>query len=143
MKISRVSEDDLPQLAQLYQQLIPNEVSIPNMKMVLECNLNNPNHVVLVAKINEKVVGTLLAVICNMLFSKCKSFMVVEDVVVDEAYRKNGVGRELMSYIEETARNGDCSYIMLITDNDRHEANEFYKSLGYSSHEYRAFKKHL
>ena len=143
MNISPITESDLPELAVLYQQLIPNEISVDKMKAVLNRHKDNPYHIVLSAKIEGQLVGSLLAVLCEMLFGQCKSFMVVEDVVVDEAYRRNGVGAALMQHIEDYARKNNCSYIMLITDTDRVGSQQFYKSLGYVTDEYCAFKKQL
>jgi GNAT superfamily N-acetyltransferase len=82
------------------------------MESVYERNKDNPNHIVLVSKENDKVVGTLLAVICEMYFGQCKSFMVVEDFVVDENHRNKGIGTALMSEIETLATKRNCSYIM-------------------------------
>jgi len=143
MNISPVTEKDLPQLADLYQQLIPNEISIPKMKAILENNRDNANHLVLVAREYRKVVGSLLSVTCEMLFGQCKSFMVIEDVIVDEAHRRSGVGAALIQYIEMYAKNNNCSYIMLVTDTDRIESQQFYRALGYKTNEYCAFKKEL
>jgi GNAT superfamily N-acetyltransferase len=143
MNISTITKNELPALANLYQQLIPNDISVAKMEAVLNKHKENPNHIVLSAKIDGQLVGSLLAVVCNMLFGQCKSFMVVEDVVVDEAYRRNGVGAALMQYIEDYARKNNCSYIMLITDTDRVGSQQFYKSLGYMTDEYCAFKKQL
>ena len=113
MEITQIKEEELADLAQLYQQLIPNDISIESMQEVIRNNRDNAKHVVLAAKIDGQLVGTLLAGICEMLFGQCKSFMVVEDVVVDSEYRQQGVGRALMQYVEEYARNHNCSYIML------------------------------
>ncbi len=143
MDISPITENELPELANLYQQLIPNEISIPKMKYVLNRHKENPNHVVLGAKIEGKLVGSLLAIMCEMLFGRCKSFMVVEDVVVDELYRKKGIGAALMQHIEGYAREKNCSYIMLITDTDRVGSQKFYKSLEFKTEEYCAFKKQI
>ena len=143
MNISTITENDLPDLAELYQQLIPNEISVDKMKSVLNKHKDNPNHIVLSAKIDGQLVGSLLAVMCEMLFGQCKSFMVVEDVVVDYSHRRKGIGASLMRYIEDYARKNNCSYIMLITDTERVGSQKFYKSLGYKTDEYRAFKKQL
>ncbi|MCF8068849.1 MAG: GNAT family N-acetyltransferase [Desulfobacterales bacterium] len=143
MEISPVTEKDIHELAVLYQQLISNEISIPKMKKNLEENKDNSNHLVLAARENGKVIGTLLAVTCDMLFGQCKSFMVIEDVVVDEDHRRSGVGAALMHYIETYAKDNNCSYIMLITDIDRIGSQNFYRSLGYKTDEYCAFKKEL
>ncbi len=143
MNISPVTENDLESLAELYQQLLPNEISIPAMRKVLEKNRDNPNHMVIAAKIDGRLVGTLLAVVCEMLFGQCRSFMVIEDVVIDENNRRKGIGAAMIAYIEDYARKQDCSYIMLITDTDRKGSQTFYRSLGYQSDEFCAFKKKL
>lgn len=143
MEILNLTEEDLPELAKLYQQLIPNEFTISKMKEVLHKNRENKNHLLLVAKINGKLVGAALACICEMYFGQCKSFMVIEDVVVDRETRGKGIGTVLMKSLEEYAQTNNCSYIMLITDTDRKDAQNFYTSLGYKSEDYSAFKKHL
>lgn len=143
MEIERVSEEDLATLAGLYQQLVPNETSLVNMhKTLLACE-KYPNHIILGAKVGGQLVGSCLGVICQMLFGQCKSFMVIEDVVVDANNRRGGVGTALMLEMERLAAERNCSYIMLITDADREDSQRFYKSLGYSSDSYAAFKKHL
>jgi ribosomal protein S18 acetylase RimI-like enzyme len=143
MKIDTVSKEDLPSLADLYQQLLPNTPSLDKMEKVVESNSSNSNHIVLVAKEDGKIIGSLFGSCCEMLFGDCKSFMVVEDVIVDNEYRGKGVGSQLMTEIENRAKNNNCSYIMLITDSDRIDSQKFYNSLGYKSSEYCAFKKHL
>ena len=143
IEISPINEQDFRPLSELYQQLIPNEVSLSKMKEVFDRNRDNPNNIVLAAKIDGKLVGSLLAIICEMLFGQCKSFMVVEDVIVDESVRGKGIGKALMKYIEQQAKLKSCSYIMLVTDFDRVGSQNFYKSLGYKTDEYCAFKKHL
>ncbi len=143
MEIAALQEGDLAELAQLYQQLLPNDISIARMRVAFERNRNNENHLILAAKLDYKLVGTLLAVVCEMLFGQCKSFMVIEDVIVDEGQRRKGIGKALMRYAEKYARSRNCTYIMLITDADRLGSQEFYRSLGYATEEYKAFKKSL
>ena len=143
LEISRLQIDDLKDLALLYQQLIANDISLEKMREAYARNSENPNHIVFVAKLNGDLIGTALAVVCQMYFGQCRSFMVVEDVVVDVKYRGKGIGTALMHEIENHARSCNCAYIMLITDTDRVDSQQFYRSLGYKSSEYCAFKKHL
>lgn len=142
MQISPVTTADLPQLADLYEQLGATTTCVERMKAALEKNDAAGNPIVFVAKIEGKVVGTLLAATCQMLFGQCRSFMVVEDVVVDAAYRRRGIGKALMQHAEKIGRERNCSYIMLITDTARVDSQVFYHALGYQSAEYCAFKKH-
>lgn len=143
MQISAAQQQDLPELAQLYQQLLPNTVHLDNMKQVLARQSDNPSHYIAVAKVDGKVVGSVLSITCEMLFGACQSFMVVEDVVVDHAYQRQGIGAALMADVERRAKQNNCSYIMLVTDNDRSDSQRFYLAQGYKSDPYCAFKKHL
>ena len=143
VQISNLEKTDLEELSKLYQQLIPNEVSLKKMESVFERNENNKNHIALVAKEDGKLLGTLMAYICEMYFGQCKSFMVIEDFVVDKDLRGSGIGTNLMEAAERMAKESNCSYIMLITDTDREESQNFYRKLGYSADEYCAFKKKI
>lgn len=141
MEIENIKEDDLEALIALYQQLQENKPSLDKMKTTLAKVKDDPNHLLLGAKIDGKLAGTLLGVACQMLFGDCKSFMIVEDVVVCKAFRRRGVGAALMQKVEKRAAQLNCSYIMLITDHDRPSAHQFYESLGYKTDTYKAFKK--
>ena len=88
LEISEVRQDELPELAALFQQLSPTDASVPNMRLVLSKNEDNRSHVVWAARRGGRLVGSLLAVTCEMLFGQCRSFMVVEDVVVDVSHRQ-------------------------------------------------------
>lgn len=143
MEIGRITEEDLPALASLYQQLLPNEPSVEKMREALPAIQQNPNQFVLGAKIDGRLIGSVLGVACQMLFGQCRSFMIVEDVVVDAGYRRMGVGTALMRALEQYALERNCSYIMLITDTDREGAQRFYASLGYQIDHYKALKKVL
>ncbi|THB79595.1 MAG: GNAT family N-acetyltransferase [Desulfobulbaceae bacterium] len=141
MNISELQKQELDSLGRLYQQLIPNKISLDKMTDVFDRNRNNENHICLVAREQGVVIGTLMAYICEMYFGQCKSFMVIEDLVVDEFYRGRGVGSKLVQAAEQRAQTHNCSYIMLITDREREESQNFYKKLGYATGEYCAFKK--
>jgi len=144
MKISRIEAQDLGSLEVLYQQLAQHKPNMAEMGRTLERIANDENHVILGAKTTDgRLVGSCVGVICATLVGKCRPFMVVEDVVIDASYRRAGIARRLMNEIENHARSRNCSYIMLMTDTDRPEAQSFYLSLGYNTEEYRGFKKTL
>ena len=143
MQIARIQEADLPALDALYQQMQPTGFSIESMREALPTVGEDSNHIVLGAKVDGKLVGTVLAVVCQMLYGHCKRFMVVEDVVVDGQHRRMGVGAALMRELETHAIRTECRYIMLTTDSDRLGAQRFYGALGYQSSGYVAFKKKL
>ncbi|MEJ5310501.1 MAG: GNAT family N-acetyltransferase [Anaerolineae bacterium] len=52
-------------------------------------------------------------------------------IVVDQAYRGQGIGRRLMEQAETWGREHHCTAVYLKTNVIRHEAHAFYESLGY------------
>lgn len=141
--IDRIRSDDLPALIGLYHQMQPSVFSLAEMTETLKETGGNPQQLFLAARFGDTLVGTAMGVVCRMLYGGRRSFMVVEDVVVDERWRHQGIGRRLMCALEQEASKQSCSYIMLVTDSFRADSLRFYRSLGYSCEGYAAFKKHL
>ncbi len=62
--------------------------------------------------------------------------MTVEAVRVRSDLRGGGIGRRLMAYAVDRARDRGCRLVQLTTDKRRTEAHRFYESLGFvASHE--------
>lgn len=79
------------------------------------------------------VVGTM-----QLTFTPSISFQggkrcTVESVRVAEEYRGKGIGREMMLWAIERAKEKGCISLQLTTNNDRKDAHRFYANLGYSS----------
>ena len=55
----------------------------------------------------------------------------VSAIVVDERFRRRGVGRALLEAVEEEARARGCGLVFLTTAERRKEAHEFYRGLGW------------
>ena len=50
----------------------------------------------------------------------------IEDLVVDKNYRKQGIAKKLISYVEDIARNNSCKALIVDTALHREEAKRFY-----------------
>jgi ribosomal protein S18 acetylase RimI-like enzyme len=55
----------------------------------------------------------------------------VDDLVVDESWRRRGIGKKLMKYVEDFAHFEQCQYIRLASGISRTEVHKFYEELGY------------
>ena len=143
MKIAALTEQDLPDLAQLYRQFRGEESSLERMRETFRRLKKNRNYTLLGVREGGRLVGSVMGILCEELYGRCRPFMVVEDVIVDQAHRRRGIGSSLMGAIEQEAIRQNCSYIMLVTDADRLEAFRFYEHLGYHPDRYRACKKYL
>lgn len=143
LTINRADDNDLPEIARLYEMFWGDVTDLNRMKSKFDkCN-NDKNYHLLVAKIDEKIVGTIYAVICDELYGECKPFLVMEDLIVSKEYRRRGIAKALLSSIEEIGRNNECSQIQFITEADRIDAVSFYEKMGYNSKMNIGFKKKI
>lgn len=92
--------------------------------------LLDPNQKTLVAEVYAEVVGTLVLAVLPNLAHGGASYAVVENVVVDEDYRGEGIGRALMEEAVRRAREAGAYKMALCSNLDREGAHEFYRSLG-------------
>lgn len=60
---------------------------------------------------------------------------VVEDMIVDGAYRGTGLGRKILQKLIDWARKNGVEVVELTTNPKRIAANELYKSEGFKLHE--------
>ncbi|HEX5838170.1 MAG TPA: GNAT family N-acetyltransferase [Anaerolineales bacterium] len=89
------------------------------------------NHQLVVAEANERVIGTL-----HLMFLPSISFQgslraQVESVRVDKEYRNRGIGRKMMLWAIERARERGAYIVQLTTHLTRKDAHRFYERLGF------------
>jgi len=92
----------------------------------------DPNNELIVAELDGKVIGTLQLVITPSLSYRGSKRSIVESVRVDSSLRGQGIGREMMLWAIERAKQRGCVSMHLTSHNDRTDAHRFYESLGFS-----------
>lgn len=80
----------------------------------------------LVAEDGEEVEGFLLGYVQPTFFAP-GPVAYIEQVIVDEAARRRGLGAQMVGRFEDWARQAGCRLVALAS----RRAGEFYKSLGY------------
>ena len=143
LTLEKATVDDLESLAQLYEELSGEETDLFEMKENFKLMESNPNYIVLTAKEDNLVVGSVMGIICLDLVRKCKPFMVIENVVVKRNWRGRGIGVKLMEEIEEIGRKRNCYYTMFVSGGHRKESHKFYEAVGYDLDSVQGFKKYL
>jgi len=143
MDMGPLTEDDLPQLLALQAELLDETGDLDRMRALLAVIRRDPNYALLGVKKDGSLVGSLAGIVCHDLIGSCIPFMVIENVIVAAAFRHQGVGRMLMTAVEEIAQTRGCRYIMLVSARTRQQAPAFYHSMGYASAPFRGYKKTL
>lgn len=88
--------------------------------------LNDKKAFILVADNDDKVIGYLLGFIHTTFFAN-GNVAWLEEITVDEKFRRAGVGSELVKAFEQKAMGNGCKLIALAT----RRAADFYLSIGY------------
>jgi ribosomal protein S18 acetylase RimI-like enzyme len=73
--------------------------------------------------------------IAYAVYVRQKGTALLHKVCVIEAYRRQGVGQQLMSYIQERLRKEGCQYIQLWVDGAREPARALYARSGFEERE--------
>ncbi len=100
----------------------------------LEFMLDNERGCVLVAKVNDQVVGMCSGQI-TVSTAKGGPSLLVEDVIVHEGFRGQGIGRQLMEEVAEWGKKKGALRLQLLADRNNASALEFYKRLGWRTTE--------
>lgn len=79
-------------------------------------------------KTNKKIIGFVTIYIVRIPSGVIAT---VEDLLVDESYRRQGVGRLLMEYAISLAEKKSARHISLRTSPQRIAANKFYERMGF------------
>ena len=119
-------EQNLVEINNLYQQLSSKhkEIKIERLKKILE----NPQAFVLGAFDGGKIMAVGSLHIVKMIAG---SKGLIEEVVVDEDYRRQGIAKNIMQKLLEQCQSQDLKYVDLTSQPKKAAANNLYKSLGF------------
>jgi GNAT superfamily N-acetyltransferase len=92
---------------------------------------SDPNNELILACLGEQVIGMLQLTYIPSLSYRGGWRATVESVRVNEAYRSQGIGRQLMLWTLERAKARGCHLAQLTTHKSRTDAHRFYERLGF------------
>lgn len=138
LKIQRMEQRDLVQIQRLYEELLAESISMEVLERQFAAVSNCDDYRLFVAKSSGRVWGSVIGIVCQALDSP---FLVIENVVVDAAYRNQGVGRKMFDVLDVFAQEKGCQYAILVSSGYRKGAHRFYEALGYTE-DVRGFRKY-
>lgn len=139
--IREINSADFDGLMTLYTQLHSNLFpdKTPDIEQLWNKILNDPNHHIIVAEADGKIVSSCVCVIIPNLTHGQQPYAFVENVVTDAAYRKRGFATACLNYAKEIAQKENCYKIMLLTGSKEESTLKFYERAGYNRNDKTAF----
>jgi len=128
VKFRDLRVEDQASLLELFKQLISHEALFSAKKCIDDVN----THCIVVTKDNE-IIG-FGAVVFSSSPTKGK-FATLEDIIIDEGCRSEGLGRELVKRLISVAHSKDIRLIKLTSNPKRVPARNLYQSLGFVQHD--------
>jgi GNAT superfamily N-acetyltransferase len=109
---------------------------------VLASIVDDPMRRLLIGFVGDDAAGTVDVLVSRNLTRDLHPFAVIENLVVTPAYRRMGVGTQLMEEALEFARGWDCYKIQLVSANRRDAAHRLYVSMGFHA-DVSGFRRYL
>jgi len=127
-------QEDLPGLLELYRQLTPDDPPLDpkRARAIWERIEANDDLQYFVAVDGQEVASSCNISIVPNLTRDGASWAIIENVVTDQAYRRQGVGKQLMEMAIEFAKSRGCYKVCLLSNSTRAGAHKFYEDLGFS-----------
>ncbi|MDT0121604.1 GNAT family N-acetyltransferase [Paenibacillus sp. RRE4] len=126
-----IRETDYSDLVMLWNNdLNSRTVNLENVSARIERMKSNENYKVVVALLDNKVIGCI-SMVQIMALEYEMGYLQINGLVVQEAYQQKGIGTKLINYAEDFASKNGLSYMILNCGFQRTKAHEFYESRGF------------
>lgn len=140
--IREAEPSDQPAIQRLYKMLIPNG-PVNVLPERIEQIKNDPHNFLFVDETEGAISGTVFFTICLSPMFGNQPFGVVENFVVDELYRGQGIGTALINHVFKTGREHKCFAVKLLSSNSREAAHRFFEKNGFNGTDKKGFIKYL
>lgn len=139
--IREITNADFDGLMTLYMQLHDNPFPERDgrVEAIWQGILNDPNHHIIVAEEDGKIVSSCVCVIIPNLTRGQRPYAFVENVITDEAYRRRGLARACLDFARDIAARENCYKMMLLTGSKQQGTLDFYEGCGYNKNDKTAF----
>ena len=143
--IREITRNDLRGLLELYTYLHEKEVPEIDDKVlgIWETILADPNHHIIVADEDGKIVSSCVCVIIPNLTRGLRPHAFIENVVTHSEYRKRGLATACLDYAKGIAEREGCYKLLLATGSKEESTLRFYERAGYNRTDKTAFTQWL
>lgn len=141
MSIRRIRLDDLDKVYELMNILYEGKLKYDRFKNIYKLKLKEENSYYIVAVEDDDVVGVLTSELQEKLHRE-RLQLFIEDLIVEESKRNNGIGKALIENAINYAKDNNCEVVELTSYKDNIKAHKFYENNGFINHSIK-FKMYL
>lgn len=141
MNIRRIRLDDLDKVYELMNILYEGKLKYDRFKNIYKLKLQEENSYYIVAVEDDNVVGVLTSELQEKLHRE-RLQLFIEDLIVEESKRNNGIGKALIENAINYAKDNNCEVVELTSYKNNIKAHKFYENNGFINHSIK-FKMYL
>jgi len=139
--IRQFEYSDKPAIQRLFGILTESSISDPDLMNRLDFINNSAIDSLYVYVLNDSVIG-LIGFRIRENIEENSRYGEISVIAVDPDCQKQGIGKQLLEFAEQLAKDLNCKGTWLVSGFGREDkAHQFYKSLGYVSTGYRFVKQ--
>ena len=124
--VRMLADDELGSQRERYELPLP-DAYLAAFEQINDC----PYFELVVAELDGHLVGTLQLIFIPSISYQGGLRAQVESVRVDTPFRSQGIGKKMMEWAMERARQREAHLVQLTTHNTRKDAHRFYERLGF------------
>ena len=144
MQVRTAKESDLDGLMKLYAYLHNTRYdSSLKISKVWQQIMADPNHQIVIALENEKIISSCVCLIVPNLTRDQRPYALIENVVTDPQWRKRGFATACLEFAISLAQKHHCYKVMLMTGAKDVATLQFYQKAGFNSQDKTAFIRWL
>lgn len=136
IQIRPATIDDVENILYIYAKALDNDnvLSVEKGQEIFLKQQQYPDYQVFIAELDNEIVGTFALLIMENMAHLGTPSAVVEDVGVLPTIQSKGIGKLMMEFALNYAKEKGCYKMSLSSNLRREKAHQFYESLGFQKH---------
>lgn len=132
MEIRFIEQKDVKMLCNLLEKLQEERGNLEVLEETVKKLQEKEEYGLFGAFVDGMLVGFVMGICCQDVCGACKRFLVIENVIVEEAYHGQRVAQQLFEALESWSKEKKCYYAILVSGMARERAHHFYQKIGYT-----------
>jgi Acetyltransferases len=129
MIIRKASLDDIESVYSLLCELENNKFPVNKFKDVFVENFKNPLVNYFICESDDSIIA-FSSMHIQYLLHHCSKVAEIQELVVKEKYKGNGIGKKLFTEMVNTAKKNNCSLLEVCCNQKRVQSHGFYEHCG-------------